>query len=111
MPKETLDDVLHSDVPIPIHSFEANMWINGKLKPALVEISDDTIVNVSLLDKIIDSPFIVLPGIVDNHIHARESANINDVHDTRSLAKEDAYTVSLAALQGGTTSVVAMPNI
>ena len=53
-------------------------------------------------DKIIDAKgLLVLPGLVDMHTHLREPGRED---------KETIETATLAALKGGVTSVLAMPN-
>jgi dihydroorotase len=53
-------------------------------------------------DKIIDAKEkIVMPGIVDMHVHLREPGRED---------KETVESATLAALKGGVTSVLAMPN-
>jgi dihydroorotase len=53
-------------------------------------------------DEIIDaSDKIVIPGLVDMHVHLREPGRED---------KETIYTGTIAALHGGVTSVLAMPN-
>lgn len=107
-----LERTLHKvTTPKVIDGIEANAWVNGNLQPSKILFKDGKITSVKNIPYEVDSNYIVLPGIVDNHIHARESATDTDVNDQGSLAKENAYTASLAALQGGTTSVVAMPNL
>jgi len=68
---------------------------NGKISKVAKNISVST-------DKIIDATDkIIMPGIVDIHVHLREPG------------REDKETISSgtkAALKGGVTSVVAMPN-
>jgi len=68
---------------------------NGKISKVAKNISVST-------DKIIDATDkIIMPGIVDMHVHLREPG------------REDKETISSgtkAALKGGVTSVVAMPN-
>ena len=44
---------------------------------------------------------IVLPGVIDPHVHFR---------DPGKTQKEDFYTGSLSAIFGGVTSVIDMPN-
>jgi dihydroorotase len=53
-------------------------------------------------EKIIDAKeMIVMPGIVDMHVHLREPGRED---------KETVYTATQAALKGGITTVLAMPN-
>lgn len=44
---------------------------------------------------------IILPGLIDPHVHLREPGNIQ---------KEDFYTGTAAALAGGYTTIIDMPN-
>jgi dihydroorotase (multifunctional complex type) len=44
---------------------------------------------------------LVLPGIVDSHVHTRDPGQTH---------KEDFHTASMAAARGGVTTIMAMPN-
>ena len=44
---------------------------------------------------------LVLPGIVDSHVHTRDPGQTH---------KEDFYSASMAAARGGVTTIMAMPN-
>ena len=68
---------------------------NGKISQVQKEISVKA-------DRIIDaSAKIVMPGIVDMHVHLREPGRED---------KETVASGTLAALKGGVTSLLAMPN-
>jgi dihydroorotase len=68
---------------------------NGKISQLKKEISAQA-------DKIIDaSAKIVMPGIVDMHVHLREPGRED---------KETVFSGTSAALKGGVTSLLAMPN-
>ena len=74
---------------------KANLLIeNGRI----AEVTDKT---VSATDRIDASGKIVLPGLIDCHVHLREPGMTN---------KEDFRTGSMAAAAGGVTSVFDMPN-
>ncbi|MCM8780872.1 MAG: dihydroorotase [Candidatus Omnitrophica bacterium] len=64
----------------------------SRVAPAITEDADEVI---DAKDKI------VMPGIVDMHVHLREPGRED---------KETIYTGTKAALKGGVTSVLAMPN-
>jgi dihydroorotase len=55
-------------------------------------------------DLVLGEGFVVLPGFVDAHVHAREDAS------GRHTYKEDFATAGRAAVRGGITAFVEMPN-
>ena len=79
---------------------------NGKLEKANLLIENGRIAEVtdkalSGRDKINASGKIILPGLIDCHVHLREPGMIR---------KEDFRTGSMAAAAGGVTTVFEMPN-
>ncbi|MAG15946.1 dihydroorotase [Candidatus Woesearchaeota archaeon] len=64
----------------------------------IIEVTEDT---VSSNDKINAEGKIILPGLIDCHVHLREPG---------LTQKEDFKTGSMAAAAGGVTSVFEMPN-
>ena len=82
----------------------------GKIFKASVLIENDTISailteneNVSDADKIIDAEGLyLLPGVIDDQVHFREPGLTH---------KADIYTESRAAVAGGVTSFMDMPNV
>ena len=81
--------------------------VNGKSQNILIE--NDRIAEVCREDipvnsetEVIDCKYLtIIPGIIDVHVHFREPGNEQ---------KADMHTESLAALAGGVTSVIDMPN-
>ena len=55
-------------------------------------------------DLVLDDTYLILPGLIDAHVHARE-----DTTGTESY-KEDFASASEAALHGGVTAIAEMPN-
>jgi len=79
---------------------------NGKLveKNILIEnhYIKDIIEDIVTVDEIIDAKGnIILPGLVDGHVHFREPGLTH---------KEDFFTGSCAAAAGGITTIIDMPN-
>ncbi|MFH1354936.1 MAG: dihydroorotase [Candidatus Omnitrophota bacterium] len=68
---------------------------NGKVSKVAQQIDTNSTQVIDAKDKI------VMPGIVDMHVHLREPGRED---------KETVSTGTLAALKGGVTSVLAMPN-
>jgi dihydroorotase/allantoinase len=80
----------------------------GRQSGVGVGIADGRIVAIGILDRlgpadrVVDaSDRLVLPGIVDTHVHAREPGQEE---------REDFRTASRAAAAGGVTTFLAMPN-
>lgn len=85
-----------------------DVYTDGELMPASVGIADGKIAFISKQDwvptakrEINISGRIVLPGFIDTHVHFR---------DPGLTYKEDFFTGSQAAANGGVTCVVDMPN-
>jgi dihydroorotase len=81
-------------------------FIDGKLDKKNILIEEEIIKEISEkefnADNVIDaSEKIVLPGIIDSHVHMREPG-----HEY----KEDFFTGSCAAAAGGITTFIDMPN-
>ncbi|MBU1704699.1 MAG: amidohydrolase family protein [Nanoarchaeota archaeon] len=83
--------------------------VDGKLKKVNIQINGSRIGKI-MSDEIIDASDgeiidlkgkIVLPGLIDPHVHFREPGLVN---------KEDFLSGSLAAAKGGITTVLDMPN-
>lgn len=68
---------------------------NGRVSKVAKDIKDDAAKTIDANGKI------VMPGLVDMHVHLREPGRED---------KETVLTGTLAALKGGVTSVLAMPN-
>ncbi len=82
------------------------IFFRGKLIEANLELKDGKIFGISKktvsAEKEIDcSGKIILPGLIDGHVHFRVPGGEQ---------KEDWKTGSLAALHGGVTTVIDMPN-
>ncbi len=85
---------------------EGRFFINGRLKDTAVGIEDGRIVTVGNIvrggdERINFGNNIILPGFVDPHVHFR---------DPGMTKKEDFRTGTTAALFGGNTCVLDMPN-
>ncbi|MFA5050169.1 MAG: dihydroorotase [Candidatus Micrarchaeia archaeon] len=83
-----------------------NVYLNGSVSKRYIEIDVGKIKrisnSVSKKEKIINGKgLLVLPGLIDPHVHLREPG---------LEQKEDFYTGSLAAIAGGFTTVIDMPN-
>jgi dihydroorotase len=85
----------------------ARVWGRSGLVEESVVIDGDRIVEVGAVSippgaRVIEAPGAILgPGLVDLHVHLR---------DPGQTWKEDIATGSMAAVAGGFTAVVAMPN-
>ncbi len=78
-----------------INALQGSLRKDSKIKRIARKILDKA-------DQIIDAQNkIVMPGIVDMHVHLREPGRED---------KETIYSATMAALKGGVTSVLAMPN-
>eukprot|EP00163_Fabomonas_tropica_P004427 TRINITY_DN1389_c0_g1_i4.p1 TRINITY_DN1389_c0_g1~~TRINITY_DN1389_c0_g1_i4.p1 ORF type:complete len:2183 (+),score=585.91 TRINITY_DN1389_c0_g1_i4:415-6963(+) len=60
-----------------------------------------TLPPIKICDRLNSSTIVLLPGLIDVHVHMREPGQTH---------KEDWYSGSAAALAGGITCVLAMPN-
>ncbi|MEM1514797.1 MAG: dihydroorotase family protein [Candidatus Bathyarchaeia archaeon] len=87
---------------------ESRIYIDGKLIGAGIAIDDGRIIRVakdinlpSASERIDLNGMLVLPGIIDVHVHLR---------DQGLLYKEDFYSGTCAAANGGVTLVIDMPN-
>ncbi|MFH1784893.1 MAG: dihydroorotase family protein [Candidatus Micrarchaeota archaeon] len=82
-----------------------SVFINGDITKKDILIEDGKISNISSsldgTETIDASGKIVLPGLIDPHVHLREPGDIY---------KEDFITGSKAAIAGGFTTVMDMPN-
>ena len=81
-------------------------WVSGKITNSNIFIDDGKISKISRAteraEKTIDCRgLLVLPGAIDSHVHFREPGLTH---------KEDWRTGSMAALAGGVTTVIDMPN-
>ncbi|MBN2477991.1 dihydroorotase [Candidatus Micrarchaeota archaeon] len=81
-------------------------YINGEAKERVLEIKDGRIEKIrnsySGKEGVVDGKgLLVLPGGIDSHVHLREPG---------ATQKEDFYTGSRAAIAGGFTTVMDMPN-
>jgi len=78
-------------------AFKANLIINdGKI----VSVTSASLNSISAREEIDASNMMVLPGIIDTHVHAREPGR----------AGEDFTTCTKAAANGGVTTILAMPT-
>jgi len=80
--------------------------VNGKLEKLNLLIDEGKIIDItdnisSSNDKINAEGKIILPGLIDCHVHLREPG---------LTQKEDFHTGSMAAAAGGVTTVFEMPN-
>jgi len=84
---------------------EGRIFYKGKLTQGMIGVEDGKIVDVKKIlkgdDHIDLGDRIILPGAVDPHVHFR---------DPGMTHKEDFITGSTAALYGGVTCVLDMPN-
>ncbi len=76
-----------------------NILVNGN---RIEELSKDTLSDLPFNTEIIDcSNLILIPGLIDSHVHFRQPG---------LEYKADMYSESRAALAGGVTTVLEMPN-
>ncbi|NOX71097.1 MAG: amidohydrolase family protein, partial [Candidatus Micrarchaeota archaeon] len=82
------------------------VFLNGKLEEKNIFIDDGIIQKITSGDVQSDETInakgkIVLPGVIDPHVHFREPGQVY---------KEDFFTGSAAAAAGGITCILDMPN-
>ena len=80
------------------------VFYKGKIKDRYIHIKNGKIEKVtnSASGKVVDGDgLLVLPGMIDPHVHLREPG---------ATHKEDFYTGTRAAVAGGFTTVLDMPN-
>lgn len=86
------------------------------LKPVRIQIKSGMITSIEEMDELGQVGKIIFPGFIDLHVHAREywRANENDPESREvwnsTIAKESFKTAGAAAINGGVTLFVAMPN-
>lgn len=84
----------------------AKLYYKGKIISKYIQIEEDKIIGLlnstQRNEKVIDGKgLLVLPGLIDPHVHLR---------DPGATHKEDFYTGTRAAVAGGFTIVLDMPN-
>ncbi len=95
-------------MPVDLNVKNAKLLLNGKIVKAGIAVESGTIVkiaqsaNLPKASREIDAKgLLVLPGIIDAHVHLR---------DQEQAYKEDFFTGTAAAANGGVTCVLDMPN-
>ncbi len=82
----------------------------GEIRPRRIEIDLSTGLTRRVsapegrADLVLGAGAVIFPGLIDFHVHAREDSTGRDVY------KEDFRSCGAAAIQGGVTAVVDMPN-
>ncbi len=82
----------------------------GEIRPRRIEIDLSTGLTRRVsapegrADLVLGAGAVVFPGLVDFHVHAREDSTGRDIY------KEDFESCGAAAIQGGVTAIVDMPN-
>ena len=80
-------------------TYQSDLLINNELISSIGSIN---LINIPAGTKIIDATgLLVIPGVIDDHVHFREPGLTH---------KGDIYTESKAAVAGGITSFMEMPN-
>lgn len=83
--------------------YSQNVWVDGKLQPATVNIQNGTISNIHFykLDNAEDfGDLVMMPGVIDVHVHVNEPGRTE---------WEGFETATQAAAAGGTTTIIDMP--
>jgi dihydroorotase len=95
-------------LPVDTVLYNSKIFIHGNLVEAGIAIDEGKIVKIgkesnlpSASEKVNLKGYLVLPGLIDLHVHLR---------DQRLAYKEDFFTGTAAAAAGGVTFVVDMPN-
>lgn len=95
----TIDLKIHGGrVVTPAGTVDADVLVDGGRIVGIVEASTD----VSATREIDATGKLVLPGMVDVHVHTREPGYEH---------KDDVYTTSVQAAAGGVTTMFGMPNL
>ena len=82
---------------------KAHILINNGVIEKILDFSKENKIDFNTIDTIIDATGkIVIPGIIDDQVHFR---------DPGLTHKADIYTESKAAIAGGVTSFMDMPNV
>ena len=83
--------------------YSTNCWVNEKLQPATICFQNGVITNI-VFDKLVDAEDfdnnIIMPGVIDVHVHVNEPGRTE---------WEGFESATLAAAAGGTTTIVDMP--
>ena len=83
--------------------YSTNCWVNEKLQPATICFQNGVITNI-VFDKLVDAEdfetHIIMPGVIDVHVHVNEPGRTE---------WEGFESATLAAAAGGTTTIVDMP--
>ena len=83
--------------------YSTNCWVNEKLQPATICFQNGVITNI-VFDKLVDAEDfdnnIIIPGVIDVHVHVNEPGRTE---------WEGFESATLAAAAGGTTTIVDMP--
>ena len=91
---------------------DARLYYKGEIAEKNIQIEDAVIKKISNSkinsnissdgeEKINAKGMLILPGLIDVHVHMREPGHIY---------KEDFYTGTRAAVAGGITTIIDMPN-
>ena len=82
---------------------KAHLLINNGVIEKILDFDKENEIDFSAIDKIIDATGkFVIPGIIDDQVHFREPGLTH---------KADIYTESKAAIAGGVTSFMDLPNV
>jgi len=95
-------------LPVDLNIKNARVLLNGKVVDAGIAVESGNIIkitkdaNLPTASREVDlKGLLVLPGIIDAHVHLR---------DQKQAYKEDFYSGTAAAANGGVTTVLDMPN-
>src|SRR5438034_7426565 len=97
-------------MPSDLRLAGGQVWTGGRLVPADVLVTGDRIsalvapeTEVPAVGRVVDcSGSVVLPGMIDVHVHTREPG---------FTAKEDITSATGQAAAGGVTTIFGMPNL
>jgi len=82
---------------------KAHLLINNGIIEKIIALDHENEIELKAIDQIIDaSGKLVIPGIIDDQVHFREPGLTH---------KADIYTESRAAIAGGVTSFMDLPNV
>jgi len=85
------------------HKQKAHLLINNGIIEKIIALDNENEIELRAIDQVIDAEGkLVIPGIIDDQVHFREPGLTH---------KADIYSESRAAIAGGVTSFMDLPNV